>query len=294
MDTDMLKVIKFSSVAVVAICALVLTQCAPYEEEGISLPGAPVTSIDWSFIDAVDSTGAVIGIDSNRIAVSADAVEGAFLHLWDFGNGMTSDQPMDTAYYPVEGEYEVSYSVHTNGGMGQASAMVSIAQTLELPCEGTLALLTGCDNQKSWKLSTEIGAVSVGPSPYSTEWYTSPPDGQTEFQDDDRYQFTEDGAYLYNNNGSTMNPFDGYVETEMEIPPSTYSLTPGSGTSGEDQINLASFSETLCGFMGVWDSGPFYDIVEITEDRLVLHGPTQSGDCEQTDGWFTIIFMAAP
>ena len=80
----MLKVIKFSSVAVVAICALVLTQCAPYEEEGISLPGAPVTSIDWSFIDAVDSTGAVIGIDSNRIAVSADAVEGAFLHLWDF------------------------------------------------------------------------------------------------------------------------------------------------------------------------------------------------------------------
>ena len=126
----MLKVIKFSSVAVVAICALVLTQCAPYEEEGISLPGAPVTSIDWSFIDAVDSTGAVIGIDSNRIAVSADAVEGAFLHLWDFGNGMTSDQPMDTAYYPVEGEYEVSYSVHTNGG-------TSICNGVNCPNVGT-------------------------------------------------------------------------------------------------------------------------------------------------------------
>ena len=294
MDTDMLKVIKFSSVAVIAACVLVLTQCAPYEDEGIDLPGAPTTSVQWEFIDALDSVGTVIGIDSNRIAVSAVAVDGAFLHLWDFGNGMTSDQPMDTAYYPVAGDYEISYSVHTNGGMGQASAMVSIAQTLELPCEGTLALLTGCDNQKSWKISTEIGAVSVGPSPYSTEWYTSPPDGQTEFQDDDRYQFTEDGAYLYNNNGSTMNPFDGYVETEMEIPPSTYSLTSASGTSGEDQINLASFSETLCGFMGIWDSGPFYDIVEITEDRLVLHGPTQSGDCEQTDGWFTIIFIAAP
>ena len=129
----MLKVIKFSSVTVVSACALILSQCAPYEDEGIDLPGAPVTSIQWEFIDALDSTGTVIGVDSNRIAVSAEAVEGAFLHLWDFGNGMTSDQPMDTAYYPVEGDYDVSYSVHTNGGMGQASAMVSIAQTLELP-----------------------------------------------------------------------------------------------------------------------------------------------------------------
>ena len=290
----MVKFRQFSSVAALATCALVLAQCAPYEEEGISLPGAPVASFDYDFVDVVDPNGSIIGTDSNRIAVSASVVEGAFLHLWDFGNGITSDQTSDTVYYPVEGQYVISYSVHTNGGMGQASATVSIDQTLELPCDGTLALLTGCDNQKSWKLSNEIGAVSVGPSPYSTEWYSSPQDGQTEFQDDDRYQFTEEGLYLYNNNGSTMNPFDGYVETEMEIPPSTYFLNPGAGTSGEDQINLGSFSETLCGFMGIWDSGPYYDIVEITEDRLVIHGPTQTGDCQQSDGWFTIIFTAAP
>lgn len=268
-----------------------ITGCKPYEEEGIELPGAPSASFSWNFIDAVDSLGQVIGVDSNRVALIADPVDGAFLHLWDFGNGQTSDQTADTAYYPQEGDYTITYSVHTAGGMGTASATVNIAQTLELPCEGNLALLTGCENQKTWKFSDEIGAISVGPDPYSTEWYSSPPGGLESFQFDDRYQFTEDGIYVYNNNGSTMNPFEGYVETEVAIDPTTYFMSEGTGTSGEDQINLSAFSETLCGFMGVWDSGPVYDILELTEDRLVVHGPIQTGDCQQSAGWFTLIFV---
>ncbi|MDA0912970.1 MAG: PKD domain-containing protein [Bacteroidetes bacterium] len=268
-----------------------ITGCKPYEQEGIELPGAPSASFSWNFIDAVDSLGQVIGVDSNRVALIADPVDGAFLHLWDFGNGQTSDQTADTAYYPQEGDYTITYSVHTAGGMGTASATVNIAQTLELPCEGNLALLTGCENQKTWKFSDEIGAISVGPDPYSTEWYSSPPGGLESFQFDDRYQFTEDGIYVYNNNGSTMNPFEGYVETEVAIDPTTYFMSEGTGTSGEDQINLSAFSETLCGFMGVWDSGPVYDILELTEDRLVIHGPIQTGDCQQSAGWFTLIFV---
>jgi hypothetical protein len=89
-----------------------------------------------------------------------------------------------------------------------------------------------------------------------------------------------------------MNPFDGYVETVLEIAPTTYMLTEGAGTSGEDQISLDAFDEVLCGFMGVWDSGPYYDIVDLTENRLVLHGPIQGGDCIQEEGWFTIVFVA--
>lgn len=287
----MKKVLNFSFAALTIAIVVMLTQCAPYEEEGIDLPGAPVASIHWNFIDALDSLGVVIGVDSNRVALSADAVEGSFLYLWDFGNGVTSDQQADTAYYPQEGDYEITYSVHTAGGMGQASATVTIAQTLELPCEGTIALLTGCENQRTWKFSEETGAISVGPVPYATDWYSSPPGGLDAWQYDDRYQFTEDGVYIYNNNGSTTNPFEGYVETELAIDPSTYFLAEGTGTSGEDQVNLGAFSETICGFMGVWDSGPFYDIIELTEERLVVHGPIQTGDCQQADGWFTLIFV---
>ncbi|HBE10838.1 MAG TPA: hypothetical protein DCY76_00240, partial [Flavobacteriales bacterium] len=110
-----------------------LQGCKPYEEEGIVLPGAPVASISWSFIDAVDSLGQVVGIDSNRVELRAEDVEGSFLQLWDFGNGQTSDKQLDTAYYPVEGSYEVSYSVHTAGGMGLATDVINIEQTLELP-----------------------------------------------------------------------------------------------------------------------------------------------------------------
>jgi hypothetical protein len=279
--------------AALSVTAFLIVQgCKPYEEEGIDLPGAPSASINWNFIDAVDSLGQVVGIDSNRVFVSAAPVEGAFLHLWDFGNGQTSDQTSDTAYYPQEGDYTIRYSVHTAGGMGQASETINIAQTLELPCEGNLALLTGCENQKTWKISEEIGAISVGPDPYSTEWYASPPAGLETFQYDDRYQFTEDGVYIYNNNGSTMNPFEGYVETEIAIDPTAYFMSEGTGTSGEDQISLSSFSETVCGFMGVWDSGPVYDILELTEDRLVIHGSIQTGDCQQGDGWFTLTFVA--
>ena len=45
--------------------------------------------------------------------------------------------------------------------------------------------------------------------------------------------------------------------------------------------------------MGVWDSGPDYNILEITEDRMVLLGRKQTGDCMSEDGWFTLTFVTA-
>ena len=88
--------IKYAA-AFAAVVLFMAQGCKPYEEEGIELPGAPSASFEWNFIDAVDSLGQVVGIDSNRVFVTAAAVDGAFLHLWDFGNGQTSDQTSDTA-----------------------------------------------------------------------------------------------------------------------------------------------------------------------------------------------------
>ena len=141
-----------------------LQGCKPYEEEGIVLPGAPVASISWSFIDAVDSLGQVVGIDSNRVELRAEDVEGSFLQLWDFGNGQTSDKQLDTCY-PVEGSYEVSYSVHTAGGMGLATDVINIEQTLELR-RGHTGLAYRLRHQQTLN---EAGAISVGPAPYSTD-----------------------------------------------------------------------------------------------------------------------------
>ena len=171
--------------------------------------------------------------------------------------------------------------------------MIPIANTVELPCEGTLALLTGCDNQKTWIFSGEAGAISVGPTPGSTEWYSSPVAGLVPEQYDDSYQFTVDGDYFYENNGGTVNPYEGYVVTELAVPDTlSYLLNPGAGLNGEDQIRLLPDDTGFCWFMGVWDCGPTFDIIELTEDRLVVMAPIQNGDCTNGDGYFTLIFAA--
>ena len=141
--------------------------CQPIEEEGIDLPGAPSASFEWEYL-YVD-TAATPYVDSNRVVFTSLAGDG-FLHFWDFGNNLTSNAVQDTTFYPQSGDYAVTYSVYGAGGSGVATQTVPIANTVELPCEGTLALLTGCDNQKTWIFSGEAGAISVGPQPGSSEW----------------------------------------------------------------------------------------------------------------------------
>ncbi len=258
------------------LAAAAIYGCRPYETDGIALPEGPQADFSWAFVEN----------DSNRVVFTSNSNEG-FLHLWEFGNGLTSTLKTDTAYYPQAGEYTVTYSVNNAGGMAQASATINIENTAELPCEGALALLTGCDDQKTWAWSSIAGAISVGPVPYSTEWYTSPAGGLVPEQYDDAFQFTFDGDYVYANNGGTVNPYEGYVVSALEVPELTYTFLEAAGTSGENQIILPS-----CWFMGVWDSGPVYDIVELTEETLVLHGRIQNGDCTAGDGYFTLTFTA--
>lgn len=272
------------------LAAMAIVGCQPIEEEGIDLPGAPSASFDWDYL-YVD-TAATPYVDSNRVVFTSLAGD-AFLHFWDFGNGFTSNATTDTTFYPQAGDYEVTYSVYTAGGSGSASATIPVANTVELPCEGTLALLTGCDNQKTWIFSGEQGAIGVGPTPGSTEWYMSPVAGLVPEQYDDSYQFTVDGEYFYNNNGGTVNPFEGYVVTELAVPDTlSYLLNPGVGLNGEDQIRLLPDDTGFCWFMGVWDCGPTFDILELTEDRLVVMAPIQNGDCTAGEGYFTLIFVA--
>ncbi|NNE56231.1 MAG: PKD domain-containing protein, partial [Flavobacteriales bacterium] len=165
---------------------VMIYSCAPYTEEGIDLPNPPSASFNWSFMPG----------DENTVIFESTS-ESGFLHFWDFGNGLTSNAKSDTIFYPQAGEFEVSYSVSNAGGMGTAEESIIIEQTVELPCEGTLELLTGCDNQKTWIFSQENAAIGVGPDPYDISWYASPESGLVPEQYDDSYQFTVDGEYIY-------------------------------------------------------------------------------------------------
>ena len=163
---------------------------------------------------------------------------------------------------------------------------------------GAPALLIG-----TWKLSPEAGAIAIGPEPGSTEWYSTPQGWQNptsevaniDFQTDDLWTFTPEGEFIYDNNGSTMNPFDGYIETQMTVEPTAYVLEAGAGLNGNDVFtvdNMNTEVAEICGWMGVWDSGPTYTIVELTPSRLVLHALQQDVDCTNPtfSGYFTLIF----
>ena len=52
-----MKAYKKLAAALSVTAFLIVQGCKPYEEEGIDLPGAPSASINWNFIDAVDSLG---------------------------------------------------------------------------------------------------------------------------------------------------------------------------------------------------------------------------------------------
>ena len=158
-----------------ATALLVLIGCNPFVETSPGLPDPPTAEVTWYFLP--DTVDGVIGIDSNTVVVEAFASEDVFMHLWDFGNGQISNQPADTVVYYAEGTYGISYQGHAEGGMAYFSDSVHIERTLELPCEGTLALLTGCDNPKTWKFASDAGALAIGPEPGSTEWYASPAGG---------------------------------------------------------------------------------------------------------------------
>ncbi|MEC7950920.1 MAG: hypothetical protein VX190_06140, partial [Bacteroidota bacterium] len=262
--------LKSTSLIAIAAVFVALTGCDPYVETSPGLSAPPSAEIAWYFLP--DTVDGVVGIDSNRVVVEADVSDDVFIHLWDFGNGQVSNDPVDTMVYYVEGTYGISYQGHAPGGMAYFTDSVSIEKTLELPCEGTLSLLTGCDNPKSWKFASDAGAIAIGPEPGSTEWFASPAGGLVDFQYDDRWSLTADGEFIYNNNGGTMNPFDGYIETTMTVAPSTYTLELQAGPNGEDLFTVSGLTTEaaeICGWMGVWDSGPTYTITELTEERLV-------------------------
>jgi hypothetical protein len=265
-----------TSIIIGILISLGLVSCDPQVDKGVELPAPPSGSFSWSYLPG----------DENRVVFSSNTDEG-FLHFWDFDNGLTSNKAIDTIFFQQMGSYEVSYSVFNSGGMGTSVQTVEISNTIDIVCEGTLELLTGCDQQKTWVFSQVAGAISVGPDPYSTEWYTSPASGLVDEQYDDSYQFTVNGDYIYDNQLSTISPFEGYISIALDIPELNYTLSPGTGTSGEDQIILPS-----CWFMGTWDSGPVYDIVELTETTLVIHGRIQNGDCSPGGGYFTFYFVA--
>ena len=230
-----------------------------------------------------------LGGGTNQVVVE-DLTEGAFTRVWDAPGATpaTSTRRLDTLLFPLAGDYTVTLYTSAAGGGGTASASetVSFTDDLVVTCSPELErLLGGCEpgDEKCWTFDRARGAITVGPTPGSDEWYTSPEDGLVPEQYDDAFCFSFEGSgFVYRNNGQTINPWEGYVAQDYDPPTDlTWQILPGGGEDGETRIVLPDGA-----FLGVWDSGPYYDIVTLTDTELVVRGPFLEGG-----GWFELYFV---
>ena len=263
---------------ILAGLGLLLAACEPYQAEDISLPAAP--SAEFSFSPMPD--------DPNRLVVTDNSGEG-FVRLWDFGNGSNSSAEVDTVFYPLAGEYTITLAVSGQGGTSVAEQTVTIEQDAALSCDSTLTnLLGGCTSadSKTWVFSLESGAISIGPEPLSSQYFSSSENGLVPEQYNDSWTFNFEGSgFLYENEGLTVDPAQDY-EAVPYTPPAdaTWRIEPEAGFGGSPRLTLSPEES----FLGVKDSGPVYDLHEVTEDRMVLVGQLRS----DPNVYFTLYFVA--
>ena len=266
-------------ITTLSILALFFASCAPYEDDDISLPPLPA---------APNFSIEMLAGEPNRVVVK-DLSTGFFSRVWDFPGALPlkSTRSIDTVFYAKKGDYTITLYAAAEGGGGtaQASKTITIAEDATVPCDSQVGLLTGdCEPAgKCWTFTTAAGAVKVGPQPGSSEWFNSTANGLQAVQYDDSFCFYFDAAHFeYDNNGQTIDPWNGYIAVDY-TPPSNYtwSISKGTGQGGADQIILPDGA-----FMGVWDSGPVYDIVSLTADKLVVRSKIIN-----VDGWFELTFV---
>ncbi|MFN0033941.1 MAG: hypothetical protein ACKVUS_02670 [Saprospiraceae bacterium] len=261
------------------VALLALAACTPFEENDIELPAQPAApNFSLEFL-----TG-----DSNRVVVT-NLSTGFFDHTFDFPGGIPakSKRGVDTVFYTKAGDFVLTLHAAGEGGGGvsKSTKIVSISKDATALCDPMVSLLTGdCEAPgKCWTFTHAAEAVRVGPVPGSEEWYKSPVNGLQDAQYDDQFCFYFEGAkFEYNNNGFSVDPWNGYAVVPFAPPTNlTWLLLKGTGDGGKDQIVLPDGA-----FIGTWDSGPVYDIVSLTETELVLRSPLRKQDGTPADGWF--------
>lgn len=260
---------------------LAFTACQP-EEVAIELGELPPTP-EISVRQLPESPNFV------EIELLSDNV---FEFIWDApgGNPNISREIKDTIFYSAAGNYDISVHITAIGGSGTATnkETVNITADAQGICDDLLDVLTGGCESKCWLLSEAAGSVKVGPSQLSGEWFTSP--NIDPAQANDRYCFTADGfSFLKNDGGDTFSACQGYVAV-TDYPYAediSFGLESANSEYAEQQI---IFNKPM--FIGVEDSGPFYQIVSISEEELVLLAPTAPCDGSPTNGWFTLTLIA--
>ncbi|MEP6793860.1 MAG: PKD domain-containing protein [Saprospiraceae bacterium] len=273
----------FKPIILSIIISTILIACAPGRDDEFNLGPTP---------EVPQFSAQLLPGDSNRVVVK-NLSEGNFQLLWDLpgGSPKTSNHAVDTILYTDAGEYTISLFVSSSDGNGTVSASqkITIVRDAPLVCSPKLELLTGCGSTgKCWTFSTAGGAVKVGPTYGDFSWYTSPENGLQDVQYDDSYCFTFlQFVFQNDNNGQSINPWDGYIAENYNPGLSEFQFLEGTGMGGRDQIILPDDQ-----FMGTWDTDNVMDIVSLATNELILRARICAQDgTPAAEGWFELTFV---
>ena len=161
------------------------------------LPGAPPTV---SFTH---------DINGNEVTFTNTSID-ADSYNWDFGDGNTSTDEHPVHTYANDGNYTVKLTAMNANGSNEATASVIIS-TMSM---FSIDALNG-GGSKTWKLNPEAGALAVGPTKGSSDWWANTLDDVTTraCTFDDTYTFDNAGNFSYNTNG------DVWAEAYMGVMP---------------------------------------------------------------------------
>lgn len=158
-------------------------------------------------------------------------------YSWDFGDGNTASSENPTHQYAENGIYTVSLTATNENGSTQSVQDVAIGAS-----NPTAEDLHG-GSEKVWKLKQVAGAIRVGPSIGSGEWFaTSVADIEDRAcQFDDEFIFKSGGDYAYDAKGEV------YAEPYMGVDPAACVdegsiAAPFSGFTSNDSFTF-SFTE---------------------------------------------------
>ena len=236
--------------------------------------------------------------DEENTYVLESTTEGAFMWQWDIGDGSgwQKGNEVDTAFYSQAGDYNIKLRAFGEAGSDTASSSINVAQNA---CIGNLETLTGCEG-KTWVLNPEAGALWIGPPDFSMTWWSN-----TEADVDARSCAFND-EYTFNLDGTMSRNLQGDIWVDEEggtnpYPSDIIANNDGSMTAGcydwgvinsdYSAWGSKSFNFSISGnqlsingegaYMGLYKagdsgitdspvSGITYEVMEITQDRLVV------------------------
>lgn len=239
--------------------------------------------IDWNYHET----------EVSNVYAFENTTEGV-ISAWDFGNGSTSQNAIDTAIYPMAGTYTVTLTVLSNGGETKITENIVVANTNYSFMEGEFFdNLIGDKNAavpKKWVIDRYYdGQVSIGESfdNYSNWWSagSNAKDASGLYEDTVSFLITDAGLeYRFTTNGTVCS----HSDFATELGDTTGHREPGTGdfimpvadissvwfvNGDETEISFADG-----GFMGYFTGVPSsYRIITLTENVLEVVSETSTG-----------------